>query len=203
MSFWKQEILSALLEAFDKGSAKDLCKALVCSAMDENNLVKTETKICYVIADLTGRDVRRIQEALQLLHDEGFGVWEERSFRVNKIHASKTRQRLIYAGNHPQYSDAAWQFQKRFDIVFPCKQYPRKAEDDEMSPAMQKRFDELSDQNERLSQQNQVIMRQSMELKMLSEELKQLVISMAASGTVNEVKEKAERHLRSVPNPID
>lgn len=184
MSFWKQHEEYTLLESYQNGSLTELCKVILMAAMNEENIVKTRKTLTIVMADLTGIDLRRIQKTLKGLHSRGFGTCiDSKTFRVHPNHAGKSKTKPVYEGANPQYSDEAWNFLTRYHVIFDKQKYAKK-KDDEMSPVMKKRFDDLQDQNQKIMDQNARMM--------------EFLRSIAKGLTTVEAKEQAECHLKLI-----
>lgn len=181
MSFWKQHAEFTLLDTYQNGSVTELCRVIFMSAMDKKNLVKTYTPkktLANTIEDLTGKPLRRIQESIKELNDEGFGILlSKNSFQVNPAFATKDRLKPKYSGNNCQYSDEAWEFLARYNSTFSDGPQYTKPKDDEMMKQMKAELLEIKNQNT---------------------EMMQLLRSIAKGMNPQEAQEKAECHLKLI-----
>lgn len=149
--------------------------------------------LAQIIAPIAGE--RTCYRGLEKLLERGHFVYlDEISLQINPQFGTKGGKSVSYEGLPLVYTDDEVKFLRSLDIVrretwaIRGKDRIYTGKDDEMSPAMRKRFDELERQNSEISKQNETMMKKHDETLSLLREI--------LSGQAT--REKIVSHLRLV-----
>jgi len=160
MEFWKQYCVATLADAFETGDTKDICQAVLLSAMDESNRVTLRMSITQAIARLTNQTQRSIQKALQALEAIKFGRLEDtNTYVVSSLFASKSKEPPKTGFGLPEFSKEFEIFLAEFHVIFDMKKTIRrmKKKENDMSLLIQTLTRQLETKDQQLETKDQQI----------------------------------------------
>lgn len=195
MEFWKQYCVPSLNSAFLSGDVKEICQAVLLSAMNEDSRVILRTSITAAIARLTNKTPRSIQKALQELEKLNFGRLEKKNvYIVSHNFASKSKYPVSTGFGIPYYSKEFESFLAEFEVLFRSQQAIRriKEEDEDMNALIKTLSKQLETKDQQLEHWRETVRARDEQIMGLIK----LAEVIAKGGHVS--AEEARKHLTLV-----
>ena len=188
-SFHKTNSMNAFLYAMRYGTVRDKVMTALPASMNRKNIVKVRQRgktLTECLSALTECGEASIRVVLGDLDATHWGIWDKckGTFKVNKDIATCDTKQPAYEGPPLGISEAdRIRLESRISGLFEIETRTRyRSEDKEMTRAMMKKIDALTEENK--------------EVKATLQEMLELMRKLVAGD--EEAKQAAERHLRLV-----